>query len=125
RSPVAAASPNNVCNAMAMDIDIAETIRDACGAGHSVMSPDGQSLLPLLTVPETALRRASVYFNLHKNPEVAGVNTDDGRVYGKGMPDGGYPRDEYCWDDPYNVHNIGKVPELSAMVDTLLDLNGR
>lgn len=125
RSPVAAASPNNTCDAVVNDMDIAETIRHACGAGHSYQTPDGMSMIPLLATPELAFRYATPYFNLYKNPEIAGLTTADGRTYGKGTPEGGYPHDEFCWDDPYNIHNIGKVPELSTMVDVLLDIHGR
>lgn len=124
RRPVAASSPNTTCEALVCDADIAATIRHACGA-VAKYGEDGMSFVNQLTNPTMPFRQSRPYFNLYKNPEMAGLITGGPVTYGKGAPDGGYPNEEYTWTDRYCTVNAGKNAEYRREVDAFLDIFGR
>jgi arylsulfatase A-like enzyme len=118
RMPVAAGSPNYVCDAAVCDMDVAATIRDVCGARAKFLE-DGMSMAPLLINPARAFREASPSFALSANPRYEGLNFADGVTWGRGIPGTNTSGQEYTWPDTWATYSTGASPSRGEKLDAI------
>jgi len=123
RRPVAAGAANEDCDVAACDMDIAATIRDACGT-TAAKGEQGMSLVPQLTNPTANFRRASPYFALAANPRGEGLSLPGGAAWGRGIPGTDTEGQTYYWTDAANTINAGDSAELNAQLNTIKAAGG-
>ncbi len=131
--------PGTVINQQVLNIDLAPTIIDICGA-RALPKVHGRSFVPLLKGRTTGWRTAWYYeYNYEKQfpytPNVRGVRTDTWKYirypHGDGGPDR-YKAELYnLKEDPNELHNLiddpryaAKAEELRRLLDKLIEDTG-
>ncbi len=127
--------PATVINEMVLNLDLAPSVLDLCGAS-SLKNIDGRSWKPLLTGRPRGWRDSWLYFYNYENefpytPNVRGVRTDTWKYirypHGDGHPDRHKAELYNITEDPLETHNLiaepsaaGRLKELRKEFDRLM-----